>query len=146
MRHAERATTRLLCMRDPIRPRVAPIVDAACIVAFVLLGRGQHGIHQGVGWFVTVVWPFVVGWFGVALVTRLYTRHTGVWRALTVTWLGGIAVMVGLRGTFTDRPYVSTFTIIALVFLGLTTFGWRSIATVISRRRGRSGASSTTAG
>ena len=130
-------------MRDPVRPRLAPVFDALCIVVFVLIGRGRHDIDEGVGWFVTVLWPLFVGWFGVALATRLYTRSTGVWLALTVTWLGGLLVMVVLRGTFTDRPYVGIFTVIAIAFIGMTTFGWRAAATGIARRRGRAAASAS---
>ena len=124
-------------MRDPVRPRLAPLIDAVCIVAFVVIGRGRHDIDEGVGWFLTVLWPLFVGWFGVALAVRLYTRVTGIWRALTITWLGGLAVMVVLRGTFTDRPYLGIFTVIAVVFLGLTTFGWRAGATAVTGRRNR---------
>jgi hypothetical protein len=103
----------------------------------VLVGRGRHDIHEGAGWFVTVLWPLYVGWFAVALATRLYTRRNGIWLALVVTWLGGIAIAALLRGAFTDRPYVSIFTVIAIAFLGLTTFGWRLIAALIARSRGR---------
>ena len=100
----------------------------------MLVGKGRHEIHEGLGWFATVLWPLVVGWFGVALVTRLYTRVTGGWAALAVTLVAGIAVAAVLRGAFTDRPYVSIFTVIALVFLGLVTFGWRLVASVVRRR------------
>jgi Protein of unknown function (DUF3054) len=124
-------------MQPPARVRYAPVVDAICILVFVLVGRGRHEIDEGVGWFFTVLWPLYVGWFGVALATRLYTRRRGIWLALTVTWLGGIAIAAVLRGAFTDRPYVSIFTVIAIAFLGLTTFGWRAIAALIARSRGR---------
>jgi hypothetical protein len=124
-------------MRPPTRLRAAPLVDAACIVAFVVLGRDRHGIHQGVGWFATVLWPLFLGWFSVALLTRVYTRRAEVWNALTLTLFGGIAVAAVLRGTFTDRPYASVFTIIALAFLGLTTFGWRAVVGAVRARRSK---------
>ena len=122
-------------MQPPARTWYAPVLDALCIVVFVLVGRGRHEIHEGIGWFVRVLWPLFAGWFGVALLSGLYTRVSRVWLALVVTWLGGITVAALLRGTFTDRPYVSIFTVIAIVFLGLTTFGWRAIAALIMRRR-----------
>jgi hypothetical protein len=124
----------MLTMQPPARTWYAPVLDAACIFVFVVIGRGEHEIHQGVGWFVRVLWPLYVGWFGVALVVGLYTRVSRLWPALVVTWLGGIAVAVLLRGTFTNRPYVSFFTVIAVTFLGLTTFGWRAIAALLQRR------------
>ena len=122
-------------MQPPARTWYAPVLDALCIVVFVLVGRGRHEIHEGIGWFATVLWPLFVGWFGVALLSGLYTRVSRVWLALVVTWLGGIAIAALLRGTFTDRPYVSIFTVIAIVFLGLTTFGWRAVVGLIMRRR-----------
>jgi hypothetical protein len=117
-----------------MRVRFALALDAVCIVAFVLIGRGNHGIHGGAGWFVTVLWPLSVGWFAVALATRLYTRTTRLRPALAATCVGGVAVDAALRGTFTDRPYLSVFTIIAVSFIGLTTFGWRAAAALLLRR------------
>jgi hypothetical protein len=124
-------------MQPPARARYSPVVDALCIFVFVLVGRGRHEIHEGIRWFLTVLWPLYVGWFAVALATRLYTRRSGLWLALVVTWLGGIGIAALLRGAFTDRPYVSIFTVIAIAFLGLTTFGWRLVAALIMRSRGR---------
>jgi hypothetical protein len=103
----------------------------------VLVGRGRHGIDEGASWFLTVLWPLFVGWYGVALLTRLYTRTAGIWGALTITWLGGLALMSVLRGTFTDRPYVGIFTVIAVAFIGMIVFGWRAIAAIVVSRRRR---------
>jgi hypothetical protein len=114
---------------------LAPILDAACIVVFVALGRDRHGIDQGVDWWFTVLWPLFLGWFSVALAVRLYTRRSSRWSALLVTLAVGIAVASLFRGTFTDRPYVGIFTIIAVVFIGLTTFGWRAAAGLLAARR-----------
>lgn len=118
------------------RIRVAPLLDVLCIVAFVLVGRNRHDIDEGVSWFVTVLWPLFLGWFAVALLTKLYTRRAGIWLALFVTWLGGIAVASVFRGAFTDRPYVGIFTIVGIGFIGLTAFGWRlGVALVVRFRR-----------
>jgi Protein of unknown function (DUF3054) len=122
-------------MQLPSRVRFAPVLDALCIFVFVLVGRGRHEIDEGIGWFFTVLWPLYLGWFAVALATKLYTRVSGIWTALGVTWLGGIAVASLFRGTFTDRPYVGIFTVIAIAFIGLTTFGWRLVAALIVRSR-----------
>jgi hypothetical protein len=115
-------------VQPPARARVAPLADAVCIIAFVVVGRGHHDIDEGVGWFLTVLWPLYAGWFGVALLARLYTRATGGWAALAVTIGGGVLVASLLRGTFTDRPYFGIFTVIAIAFLAVTTFAWRAVA------------------
>lgn len=124
-------------MQPPARLRLAPVLDALCIVAFVVIGRGRHDIDEGVSWFLTVLWPLGVGWFGVALLVRLYTRVDRLWASLAVTWLAGLLVASLLRGAFTPRPYFSIFTVIAVAFLGLTTFGWRLVAAAITRSRRR---------
>jgi hypothetical protein len=123
-------------MSQPVRARLAPLFDLICITSFVVIGGRNHGeLSNGIGWFLGVLWPFLVGWFGVALLARLYREPDRLWRALAVTWVGGVVVAQVLRGAFTDRPWISTFTIVALIYLGLTTFGWRLVATLVARRR-----------
>ena len=123
-------------MRLPGRPWLAPVLDAGCLVAFAAGGRDSHGIGGGIGWWATVLVPLFVGWFVVAVATRLYTRRSRGWTSLALTWLGGIALASLLRGAFTDRPYVSAFTVVAAVFIGATTFGWRAIVSFVARSRG----------
>lgn len=107
-------------------------------MAFVLAGRGSHGLDGGVGWFIRVLWPFGVGWFAVALAVGLYRGDTQQWWRLVVTWAGGLTVGLFLRAVVTDREALSTFAIVAFVFVGLLTFGWRALAWAISAlgRRG----------
>jgi Protein of unknown function (DUF3054) len=114
--------------------KLAPALDAACFALFVALGRDQHGLHGGVGWFFTVVWPLLLGWFVAALATRLYLSEGWNWSRLGATLV--IAVLLGgvARGVFTDRTAFSTFTIVELCFIGLFTFGWRGIAVLVERR------------
>ena len=128
------AEARLARMSPRLR-KLAPVIDAACIVVFVALGRDRHDIDQGFDWWFTVLWPLFVGWFAVALAVRLYTQRAGRWTALLVTLAAGIVVASLFRGTFTDRPYAGIFTIVAVAFIGLTTFGWRAVAGLVAGRR-----------
>ena len=50
--------------------------------------------------------------------------------------LGGVLLGGIFRWAFTNRVAYSVFTIVALVFLSLVTFGWRAIARLVTRRRG----------
>ncbi len=109
--------------------------DAICIVSFVVIGRDSHGIGSGFTWFLTVVWPFLVGWFAVALAVRLYAARSKPWLRLVATWSVGIALALVLRAVFTHRESLSTFTVVVYVFLGLVTFGWRAIEAVVRRVR-----------
>jgi hypothetical protein len=111
----------------PLGGLVAPIADAVCFVAFVFFGRDQHGIHGGLSWFLTVLWPLLVGWFVLALAIRLYT------------WVAGVLLGLVLRQLLTSHgDSFSTFTVVVLVFTGLTTFGWRAVLIGVRRAsRGR---------
>ena len=116
---------------------LAPVLDFACLAAFVMAGGRRHDdLNEGFGWFVEVLWPIAVGWALVALVTRLYTRTgAGMWVALFVTLVGGLVITQIIRGTMQDRPWIGIFTAVALGFIGLTTFGWRGVALLVRRLR-----------
>ena len=122
-------------IRQHRRVWVAPLADLACIVAFILAGAGRHNIDQGTGWFLTVLWPIAVGWYAAALITRLYARDDR-WALRLLGTVGvGTVVMVLLRGGFTDRPWVSVFTVIFVVWMLATGFGWRLIVRAVTARR-----------
>jgi hypothetical protein len=71
-------------------------VDAVCLALFVALGRASHDISSGIAWYLTVLWPFLVGWFVVALALQLY-----------------------------GAPLYRWVILVTFIFIGLTTFGWR---------------------
>jgi hypothetical protein len=121
----------------PINRVVAPVLDLACLAAFVLVGGRRHDdLNEGFGWFLEVLWPIALGWAVVALLTRLYTRTgAGMWLALTATLVGGLVITQLIRGTMQDRPWIGIFTAVAFGFVGLTTFGWRLIAMLVRRAR-----------
>jgi hypothetical protein len=132
------AAARLAPVRAPLSApavRVAPLIDALCIVALVAFGRDHHDIDEGIGWWLTILWPLLLGWFAAAVATRLYTRNAGRWLALLATLVAGILVGSFFRGAFTDRPYLGIFTIVSAGFLTLTTVGWRAVAALIVGRR-----------
>jgi len=112
----------------------AAAADTACLVVFVALGRTSHDLHGGAGWFVAVLWPFAVGWFGAALATRLYTARSHRWWRASATVLLGVTLALVLRATVTSRATPVVFGIVALAFLALTTLGWRLVAAAVTRR------------
>jgi hypothetical protein len=121
----------------PINRVVAPVLDLACLAAFVLVGGRRHDdLNEGFGWFLEVLWPIALGWAVVALLTRLYTRTgAGTWLALFATLVGGLVITQLIRGSMQDRPWIGIFTAVAFGFVGLTTFGWRLIAMLVRRAR-----------
>lgn len=117
--------------------RVAPVLDGVLMVVFVAIGRDQHNLEStGLTWYLTVLWPLALGWVVGALATRLYTRADRTWVRLLATLTIGVFLDAVLRATFTDRPWFSVFTVVALCFLGLVTFGWRLVWVTVARLRG----------
>jgi DUF3054 family protein len=114
---------------------VGPLADLVCIVSFILAGAGRHQIDEGADWFLTVLWPIAVGWYGAALVVRLYSRDDRWVLRVVGTVALGTVVMVVLRGGFTDRPWVSVFTAIFVAWMLATALGWRAIVRAITSRR-----------
>jgi Protein of unknown function (DUF3054) len=132
-------------MRSPVLRRVAPVVDAACLALFVLLGRESHGLGAGASWFVEVVWPFLAGWFAVALAVRLYANASRPWLRLAITWVAGIGLGLGLRVALTDRTVVGAFPVVVYSFTALFTFGWRAVVVGVRRATERTTARTTRA-
>jgi Protein of unknown function (DUF3054) len=119
------------------RPVVAAAIDGVCLVVFVLLGRSSHGLNGGSNWFLTVLWPFVVGWYAAALVTHLYRTATHPWRRAAATVTLGVVLALLVRVTATSRSTPVVFGVVAFSFLMLTTVGWRVAARFAARLRVR---------
>ena len=103
---------------------VALGIDLLCIVVFVALGKENHGVHRGVGWFFNVWWPLAVGLVVGALITRLYVAQSR-W---PLRLLGAVAITVVIGGplrTLTGRSMYTVFTLVAFAMLTLLTFTWR---------------------
>lgn len=117
-----------------MRAAYAGCLDAACVVAFVAIGRASHDEAASVSGFFTTLWPFAVG-LVVGWVLASRSRHrlsdllagAGVW-ILTV---GGGMWLRWLAG----QGVATSFVIVASVFLGLTLVGWRLVARFRTRRR-----------
>lgn len=118
---------------------VAPVLDALCLVVFVLAGRESHGLDSGAGWFLVVLWPIAAAWFAVALTVRLYAGHPGLVRRLATTIVIGVGLGLVIRSAVTHRDTPIAFVVVSFAFITLTTVGWRVLATVLPRllARGR---------
>jgi hypothetical protein len=119
------------------RAGVAAAFDGVCLVAFVVLGRGSHGLNGGSDWFLTVLWPFVVGWYAATFITRLYRVAMHPWRRAAATVALGVTLACLIRIAATSRSTPAVFGVVAFSFLLLTTVGWRVAARLVARVRVR---------
>lgn len=119
------------------RAGVAIALDGMCLVAFVLLGRGSHGLNGGSGWFLTVLWPFVVGWYAAAFVTGVYRAPAHRWRRAVANVALGVTVACVVRVAVTSRSTPVVFAVVAFTFVLVTTLGWRAGARLAARVRVR---------
>jgi hypothetical protein len=119
------------------RPVVAAALDGVCLVAFVVLGRGSHGLNGGGDWFLTVLWPFVVGWYAATFITGLYRAATHPWRRAAATVALGVTLACVIRLVATSRSTPVVFGVVAFSFLSLATVGWRVAARLVTRVRAR---------
>jgi len=111
-----------------MQPRtVLPVAaaDAACLAVFVLLGRASHDLSSGITWYLTVLWPFLLGWFAAAAANRLYASWPNRPLPLAATWVAGTALALLLRALITQRATPVAFIVVAYAFIGLAVFGWR---------------------
>lgn len=107
---------------------IAPIIDAIALVVFVAAGRESHGLNEGAGWFLDVLWPLACGWFVVAAAVMLYARRGRVAVRLAITIIAGIGAGLVLRATVTHRATPVAFVIVAFAFITMLTVGWRLVA------------------
>jgi chromate transport protein ChrA len=113
---------------------VAPAVDFAVVVVFVVIGRRTHGEDPGVRGFLHVIWPFVVGLVAGYAVTGLVRRPLE-WRRAAGAGLVTVALGETLRLTVQSRPWRPGFLVVAILFIGACLLGWRTVVRWRSRRR-----------
>ena len=85
--------------------RLAVVLDVACVLVFVIIGRASHG--EGLTGVASTAWPFLAGLSGGWLATA------------GAVALGMLFRVVSGQGT------APAFIGVALAFLGLFLLGWR---------------------
>jgi Protein of unknown function (DUF3054). len=109
-------------------------MDLLCIVVFVALGKENHGVHRGVGWFFNVWWPLATGLISGGLITRLYVARDR-WPLRLVGTIAIAVIIGGPLRTLTGRGMYSVFTLVAFAMLTLLTFAWRLLRVAYNQVR-----------
>lgn len=126
-------------MSKPTRPTartiaLAVVLDVLLVVTFTAIGRASHEKEAfAIGLF-TTAWPFVaalaIGW----VATLAWRAPTAIVRTGVPLWLitvvGGM-LLRAVSGQGTALPFIIVATITVAIFL----LGWRTIVTLVQRRR-----------
>ena len=100
--------------------------DALCVLLMVVIGTRNHKTDTGITGILFVAAPF---WIAMSLthLAPLLQRKNRKDPNVYMVW--GYTVVMGmvLRNMVFSRGTAVAFIIVAMVFLGITMFGWRSL-------------------
>jgi hypothetical protein len=117
--------------------RLAAVVDALALAAFVTIGLLSHDHTLSLTGYARDLLPLLAGWFAAAALFRLY--RGGGRRALVATWAVGVPLGVAIRALALGRSpdgKEAAFLGVALVFTGLFVLVARTILRVRTRAPG----------
>lgn len=117
---------------------LALAADLLCVLAFVVIGRTDHGAGTALAGVLGTAWPFaaamVLGW----IVTQAWRLPDRIWPTGVFVWAVTVAGAMALRlATGENAPL--GFVIVTSVFLAATMLGWRAGLLMVRRRRERTG-------
>lgn len=110
----------------------AAAIDAALVLAFVVIGRASHG--EDLLGVLNTLWPFLGGLAAGWLVMRAWRSPLRiVWTGIGI-WLGTAAGGLALR-LVGGQGVQPSFAIVTVLVLGVFLLGWRGIALLVRRAR-----------
>ena len=101
-------------------------LDLCCVVVFVVIGRASHAEAYSATGLATTAWPFLAGSAIGWAATRAWRRPAALVPTGVGIWLSTVIAGMVLR-VLSGPGTAVTFVIVALVFLGVTTLGWRAV-------------------
>ncbi len=134
-------------MQRPGKALIAAVLDIACVLVFVVIGRASHVKGEALAGITSTSWPFLcglaAGWAAAGALAaggRAAPRQPGPWPlavrpAGIVIWLATVALGMILR-VVSGQGTAAAFIVVALAFLGLFLLGWR-LAWALAERRDR---------
>ncbi|MDN3351124.1 DUF3054 domain-containing protein [Actinomadura sp. DC4] len=115
-----------------MRPVIAAVLDLCCVLVFVLIGRASHSEGETAAGLARTAWPFLAGLAIGWAATRAWRRPAALVRTGAGVWLLTVAGGMVFR-VLSGQGTAFTFVVVALVFLGLTMYGWRVVARLATR-------------
>ena len=111
--------------------RLAVVLDVACVLVFVIIGRASHVKGESLAGIASTAWPFLAGmafgWLATAGLAGRAWQPFGLWPAGVGAWLGAVALGMLFR-VVSGQGTAPAFIGVALAFLGLFLLGWRLLA------------------
>lgn len=129
---------RASALRPP--PLAAALMDAAALIAFVIVGVLQHDAGLTLAAFARTCVPLLAAWFLVAAVVGTYRRPG--WAGAVLTWAIAVPLGLVLRSLIRGGPWgrgLLIFGGVAMAFTLLFVLGGRLLLLVIQLVRARSG-------
>lgn len=110
--------------------RWAIAVDIVVVMAFVVIGREDHGFVSGIGDYMSVAAPFLVGLVITSAAMRSWERpiNAGVGAVIGV---GTVAIGMLLRKFVWGDGTALPFVLITFVFIVVGFVAWRLIASIL---------------
>jgi hypothetical protein len=130
---AARAADRVSGMRLARHARVAVLIDACCVLVFVVIGRASHTRGEALAGIASTAWPFLCGLAAGWIAGRAWRRPLTISPAGVVIWLCTVTLGMALR-VVSGQGTAAAFIVVALAFLGLFLLGWRLLARLATRR------------
>jgi hypothetical protein len=120
--------------------RMAVVLDIACVLVFVIIGRASHTKGESLAGIASTAWPFLAG-LGVGwLASRAWRRPLAILPVGLAVWLSTVAIGMVAR-VISGQGTAAAFIAVALVFLALFLLGWRLLARLARRYRPHSAGS-----
>ena len=124
---------------NQIRPRDIAVVllgDMTVFLAFVILGKTEHGIIQSRALLRTalpfaIIWCAISPWLGAYRASTLYNLRTTAWRIPLIWLLCGLVALFA-RALLTDRPLMLAFAIVAIAVQGVLLVIWRGVFMMVT--------------
>jgi hypothetical protein len=107
--------------------RVAVLIDACCVLVFVVIGRASHTKGEAIAGIASTAWPFLCGLAAGWIAARAWRRPLAIRPPGIVIWLCTVALGMVLR-VVSGQGTAIAFIVVALAFLGLFLLGWRLLA------------------
>jgi hypothetical protein len=106
------------------------ILDAGVVVAFVVIGRHDHGYSSGMADYVRVATPFLIGLAVSVLALRGWRQLD--WRTGLALALGTVLIGVLARRFVWGDGTAWTFVMVTTAFIVAGMIGWRLVAAGLS--------------